>query len=119
MDSNLEKCECNIIHMDRIKIAKKELNNLHEYSDLADFFKALGDETRLRILKILLSSEMCVCDIVYLLKMTQPAISHHLRVLKSMRLIKSRKEGKFVYYSLSDKHIVQILNVGFEHFTEK
>lgn len=118
MDTKLDKCDCDVIHIDRIETAKKELEKSRDFFDLADFFKAFGDNTRLKILKILLSSDMCVCDIVYLLEMTQPAISHHLKILKNMRLIKSRREGKFVYYSLDDKHIVQILNSGFEHFSE-
>nr|WP_330410831.1 metalloregulator ArsR/SmtB family transcription factor [Lachnotalea glycerini] len=86
--------------------------------DLADFFKVFGDTTRIKILYVLFQSEMCVCDIANLLNMTQSAISHQLRTLKQMQLVKFRREGKTVFYSLSDGHIKTIINQGMEHICE-
>ena len=86
--------------------------------DLGDFFKLLGDGTRIKILNALFYSEMCVCDIAALLGMTQSAISHQLRVLKQGRLVKHRKEGKSVYYSLDDEHIKHIIEQGLTHIKE-
>lgn len=86
--------------------------------ELADFYKVFGDSTRIKILCVLLESEMCVCDLAEVLGMTQSAISHQLRVLKQMKLVKNRREGKTVYYSLSDGHIQTIISQGMEHITE-
>lgn len=89
-----------------------------EMQDLADFFKVFGDPTRLKILYVLLCSEMCVLDIAQMLGMTQSAISHQLRVLKQMDLVKNRREGKTIFYSLADSHIVTILSQGLDHIEE-
>ncbi len=86
--------------------------------ELADFYKVFGDSTRIKILCVLLESEMCVCDLAEVLKMTQSAISHQLRVLKQMKLVKNRREGKTVFYSLADGHIQTIISQGMEHITE-
>jgi len=86
--------------------------------DLAELFKVFGDTTRIKILYALFASEMCVCDIAALINMTQSAVSHQLRVLKQARLVKYRKEGKVVYYSLDDDHIKQIFDQGYMHITE-
>ena len=110
-------CECTVIHqevIDKIKLPEEEL-----LYDLGDFFKILGDSTRIKILSALFQSEMCVCDIAALLGMTQSAISHQLRVLKHGRLVKHRKEGKVVYYSLDDDHIKHIVDQGLTHISEK
>ena len=110
-------CECTVIHqevIDKIKLPEEEL-----LYDLGDFFKILGDSTRIKILSALFQSEMCVCDIAALLGMTQSAISHQLRVLKQGRLVKHRKEGKVVYYSLYDDHIKHIVDQGLTHISEK
>ena len=85
---------------------------------MADFFKVFGDSTRVKILYALLQSEMCVCDLAEVLQMTQSAISHQLRVLKQAKLVKNRREGKTVFYSLADGHIQMILNQGMEHISE-
>jgi ArsR family transcriptional regulator len=87
--------------------------------DLAELFKVFGDSTRIKILWALDEDEMCVCDIAYLLNMTQSAISHQLRVLKQAHLVKSRREGKVVYYSLADEHVKLILDQGLIHITEE
>lgn len=89
-----------------------------ELQDLADFFKVFGDATRLKILYVLLCSEMCVYDIAAMLGMSQSAISHQLRVLKQMALVKNRREGKIIFYSLADSHIVTILSQGLDHIEE-
>ena len=110
-------CECTVIRqevIDKIKLPEEEL-----LYDLGDFFKILGDSTRIKILSALFQSEMCVCDIAALLGMTQSAISHQLRVLKQGRLVKHRKEGKVVYYSLDDDHIKHIVDQGLTHISEK
>ena len=110
-------CECLVIHqevIDKIKLPEEEV-----LYDLGDFFKILGDSTRIKILSALFQSEMCVCDIAALLGMTQSAISHQLRVLKQGRLVKHRKDGKVVYYSLDDDHIKHIVDQGLTHISEK
>lgn len=89
-----------------------------ELQDLGEFFKVFGDVTRLKILYVLLCSEMCVYDIASLLNMSQSAISHQLRVLKQMDLVKNRREGKTIFYSLADGHIVSILSQGLDHIEE-
>ncbi len=110
-------CEYPVIHqevIDKIKLPEEEV-----LYDLGDFFKILGDSTRIKILSALFQSEMCVCDIAALLGMTQSAISHQLRVLKQGRLVKHRKDGKVVYYSLDDDHIKHIVDQGLTHISEK
>ena len=89
-----------------------------ELTELAGFFKVFGDVTRIKILCVLLQSEMCVCDLAQTLNMTQSAISHQLRMLKQMKLVTNRREGKTVFYSLADGHIKTIVNQGMEHIRE-
>ena len=84
----------------------------------AELFKALGDATRMKILYYLLQKELCVCDLTVLVGASQSAVSHQLRVLKQAKLVKNRREGKIVYYSLADAHIQSILNQGMEHINE-
>lgn len=86
--------------------------------DLAELYKVFGDTTRIRILYLLFEAELCVCDIAQFLQMTQSAISHQLRVLKQAKLVKFRKEGKTVFYSLADEHVRSIINQGMEHLNE-
>ena len=86
--------------------------------DLAEIFKVFGDSTRIKILYVLFESEMCVCDIAQLLNMNQSAISHQLRILKQNRLVKNRREGKAVFYSLADSHVKTILSQGMDHISE-
>ncbi len=89
-----------------------------ELQDLAEFYKVFGDATRLKILYVLLDTEMCVYDIATIVGMSQSAISHQLRVLKQMALVKNRRDGKSIYYSLADDHIVTILSQGLNHIEE-
>ena len=112
-------CECDDIHEDVINKTKNDMPEEEMLYDLAELFKVFGDTTRIKILYALFSNEMCVCDIANLLDMTHSSISHQLRVLKQARLVKFRKEGKTVYYSLDDCHINQIFNCGLEHIEER
>lgn len=113
-----DTCEVNCIHDDVIEKVKKQMPKEEVLYDLAELFKVFGDTTRTKILCALFESEMCVCDIANLLSMTQSAISHQLRVLKSAKLVKSRKDGKVVYYSLDDDHIKNIFDQGLAHICE-
>lgn len=115
---DMEKCETTFVHQDIISKVEEKMPQEEFLYDLAELFKIFGDSTRIRILYVLFESEMCVCDIAALLNMTQSAISHQLRVLKQARLVKYRREGKSIFYSLADGHIQTILGQGFEHITE-
>lgn len=114
----VKDCTCEEIHEELINKAKDTMPKDETLYDLAELFKVFGDTTRIKILYALFSSEMCVCDIADLLGMTHSAISHQLRVLKNARLVKFRKEGKVVYYSLDDNHISQIFDCGLAHIQE-
>jgi len=114
-DLKTYKCDCNVIHQDVVDSVRGRLSNVDELSDLASLFKVLGDLTRIKIITVLRGNELCVCDLAVSLDMTQSAISHQLRVLKQARLVRSRRDGKIVYYSLDDEHIDGILDLGFEH----
>ncbi|TFZ41751.1 ArsR family transcriptional regulator [Soehngenia longivitae] len=116
---NIPLCESTCIHEDVVNRVKKNLPDDEILSEAANFFKVFGDKTRIKILSALLDSEMCVCDIACLLEMSQSAISHQLRVLKSNNLVKNRKEGKVVYYSLEDEHVKAILDQGIVHIRHK
>ncbi len=117
-ERTINTCECNDIHEDIVNETKNKMPEDEMLYDLAELFKVFGDTTRIKILYALFSNEMCVCDIANLLNMTQSAISHQLRVLKQARLVKFRKEGKTVYYSLDDSHISQIFDCGLSHIQE-
>lgn len=106
------------VHEDVVKRVLDSLPQEEELYDLAELFKVFGDSTRIKILYVLFEREMCVCDIAELLHMTQSAISHQLRVLKQSQLVKFRREGKTVYYSLADSHVRTIINQGMEHIEE-
>lgn len=112
-------CDCDVIHADVVDSVKKKMPEERELYDLSDFFKVLGDSTRAKIIWALDESEMCVCDIAVLLNMTKSAISHQLRSLKQANLVKYRKEGKIVFYSLADDHVKDIFEKGLEHIREK
>ncbi len=106
------------LHPDIVKAVTEKLPDEELLYDVAELFKVFGDSTRVRIICALFESEMCVCDIAGVLNMTQSAISHQLRVLKQARLVKYRREGKTVFYSLADDHIQTIFNQAFEHIME-
>lgn len=114
----IETCCINKIHEDAIKKVKKNMISQQISLDLASFFKVLGDPTRIKILYALSVNEMCVCDISNLLQMNQSAVSHQLRVLRGARLVKYRKEGKTVYYSLDDGHVENVFKQGLDHIAQ-
>ena len=118
MENKVESCSCNIIHKDVVEEVKDKLPQEEILYDLAELFKVFGDSTRIKIICSLFESEMCVCDLSALLNISQSAISHQLRVLKSARLVKFRRAGKVNYYSLDDEHIKQIFDAGLHHITE-
>lgn len=106
------------VHDDIINKVKPEIPKDETLYDLAELFKVFGDSTRIKILYILFESELCVGDIAQLLGVTQTAVSHQLRILKVNKLVKFRKEGKVVFYSLADDHVYKIINQGMEHILE-
>ena len=113
-----DTCQCTMIHHDVVEQVSKQLVDEETSIDLANFFKVFADPTRVKILSALFLSEMCVCDLAATLGMTHSSISHQLRTFKAAKLVKSRKDGKVVYYSLSDSHISQIFNQGLSHIKE-
>lgn len=115
---NIQCCEYMHAHEDIIEKVKNQMPGEEELYDLAELYKVFADSTRIKILYVLFESEMCVCDIAQLLEMSQSAISHQLRVLKQAKLVKFRREGKTVFYSLADEHVRTIINQGIEHIEE-
>ena len=111
-------CECNIIHEDVVESVRKQMLPPALRTEMADFYKIMGDNTRISILHALSFSEMCVCDISMLLQMNQSTISHQLKTLRQTRLVKNRREGKVVYYSLNDNHVQQIIELVRIHLME-
>ena len=111
-------CEFMHVHEKEVEKVLEAMPEQEQLQNLAEFFRVFGDSTRIRILYALSQSELCVCDIASLLEMGQSAISHQLRILKQMRLVKFRRDGKSVLYSLADSHIEMILAQGMEHIGE-
>lgn len=114
----LDQCESVEVHEELLKIVDEKLPEEEELYDLAELFKVFGDSTRIRILFVLFEAEVCVCDLAQALNMTQSAVSHQLRILKQNKLVKSRREGKSVFYSLADDHVRSIIDQGREHIEE-
>lgn len=114
----IEVCENNLVHEETVKEVKKSLPNEDELYKIAELFKVFGDSTRTRILSCLFESELCVCDICKLVRMNKSAVSHQLRVLRDANLVKFRKSGKEVFYSLADEHVVMIYQMALEHIKE-
>lgn len=119
MTKNEFVCDCNIIHEDSVNNVKKNIPNEYTFNDLADLFKLIGDTTRCKILFTLDNNEMCVCDIANVLGITKSAVSHQLATLRRSSVVKCRKSGKEVYYTLDDEHIVKLFEVGLEHINHK
>ncbi len=115
----VDVCQEECIHDEIVDRVASQMFPVDTWLDLADLFKVLGDHTRVRILHALSFSEMCVCDLVSVLKMSQSAISHQLRVLRASKIVRFRKEGKNVYYSLDDGHVYNLLSEGLDHALEK
>lgn len=116
--ATIEYCSCTTIHENIVNSVKKDMPEEEKLQNIADLFKVFGDSTRIKIIYALFKSEMCVCDIASLLEMNQSAISHQLRVLKQARLVKYRRDGKVVYYSLDDDHIKGIFDMAAHHIDE-
>jgi DNA-binding transcriptional ArsR family regulator len=118
MAKSNDVCQSTIIHQDKVNKIKTQMLKEDAVFKLSETFGALSEPTRVKILYALSSSELCVCDISAILNMSISAVSHQLRVLRNMRLVKFRKEGKMVYYSLDDKHISKLFKVAHEHVNE-
>ena len=116
--NDVEHCEACQIHEDVVKAVTDHMPDEDQLYDLAEVLKVFGDSTRIKILYVLFEAELCVCDIAQLLNMTQSAISHQLRILKQNRLVKNRRDGKSVFYSLADGHVKTIISQGMEHIQE-
>lgn len=113
-----ECCDTVEVHEELLKIVSETMPEETELYDLAELFKVFGDSTRIRILFVLFEAEVCVCDLAQALHMTQSAISHQLKILKQNKLVKSRREGKSIFYSLADEHVRTIIDQGREHIEE-
>lgn len=116
--TNPSGCDCEIIHEETVNAVREKLLAQEAYSDLALLYKLFGDATRLKILHALELEEMCVCDLAALLGVTKSAVSHQLKSLRLARLVKYRKEGQVVFYSLADDHVKKIIDMGYEHIAE-
>lgn len=119
-EKNMEEnfLECNVLHEETVKKVKQKMPEDGFIYDLAELFKVFADSTRMKIIYALLEEELCVCDIANICGTTQSAISHQLRLLKQSKLVKFRREGKTIFYSLDDEHIEQIVKKGSEHIEE-
>ena len=118
IEQEVERCEYMYVHQDVVNKVKQDMPQDETLYDLAELFKVFGDSTRIKILYALFEAELCVCDIAQLLSVSQTAVSHQLRVLKNNKLVKFRKEGKNVLYSLADDHVRRIIDQGIEHVEE-
>ena len=112
-------CDCKPLNEKLVREVQRKMPEFSEISDLSDFFKVMGDSTRLQLLIALQKGELCVSDLSYLLNMTRSAISHQLKALRLSKLVRARKEGKTVFYSLDDDHIRGILEKSLEHIRER
>ncbi|HHV16749.1 MAG TPA: helix-turn-helix transcriptional regulator [Gelria sp.] len=117
-NTEVPSCSSNVVHEEVVARVREEMPLEETLYDLAELFKVFGDTTRVKILYALFAAEMCVCDIAALLNMSQSAISHQLRILKQARLVKFRRQGRVVYYSLDDEHVKQIFDQGLTHINE-
>ncbi len=117
-DRKADLCSQTVVDEKKVALVRSHLPYDDEIAALSETFKVLGDSTRLRIVLALATEELCVCDLGALIGVTVSAISHQLRLLRGMRLVKYRKEGKMVYYSLDDKHISRIIREAQTHVRE-
>ncbi len=117
-DKELDCCTETEVHEELLKIVRETLPDDEQIYDLAELFKVFGDSTRMRILFVLFEAEVCVCDMAAALNMTDSAVSHQLKILKQNKLVKSRREGRSVFYSLADDHVRTIVSQGMEHIKE-
>ena len=119
MVKNEFSCDCNVIHQEVVDTVLRKMPNEDTFNKLADLFKLIGDTTRCRILFALDQNEMCVCDLANVLNMTKSSVSHQLAVLRRSGVVKCRRSGKEVYYTLDDEHIVKLFEIGLEHINHK
>lgn len=112
-------CDCEVIHSELVEAVKQKMPDECELCDLSDFFKMFGDSTRIKIISALDAGEMCVCDLAFLLNMSKSAISHQLGTLRQCNLVSNRRAGKVVYYSLTDRHVQDIFEMGLDHIREQ
>ncbi len=117
-DEIIDRCEVQCIHEDSVKAVREMMIKEETFYELADLFKTLGDSTRIKMLFALMQRELCVCDLAAVIGATDSAVSHQLRVLRSQKLVKFRREGKILYYSLDDEHVRSFFEQGLEHVTE-
>lgn len=117
-DLKSEQCEISEVHEELLKIIDEKMPTDEKLFDLSELFKVFGDSTRMRILFVLFEAEVCTCDLAAVLKMTSSAISHQLNALKRAKLVKSRRDGKTVFYSLADEHVRTIISQGMDHIEE-
>ncbi len=111
-------CDCDAIHENLVKDARAKLLDDDKLIQISDFYKALSDSTRIKIINLLEKNELCVCDISVILNMTKSAVSHQLKNLREMNLIKCCKRGKEVWYTLADEHVKQVFDISLEHVLE-
>ena len=111
-------CDCDSIHKEMVDTVKQKMFDDDILLSMSDFYKALSDSTRIKIVSALYDHELCVCDISYLLNMTKSAVSHQLQNLKELNLVKGRRKGKEVFYSLADRHVKEVFAVSLEHVLE-
>lgn len=119
MSKNQFTCDCSAIHHHFVEDAAAKMPDYHLLAQIAEFYKMLGDPTRCRIIFALLQNEMCVCDLAYLLSMTKSSISHQLSKMRQSGIVKCRREGKEVYYSLDDDHVAEIIRITAAHIGHK
>ena len=119
MSKNEFICDCNIIHEKNVHETLEKMPDENVFNKIAEFFKILGDTTRAKILFALDLNEMCVCDIANVLNMSKSSISHQLGTLRRMNIVKCRRKGKEVYYTLDDNHIKEVFEVALEHIEHK
>lgn len=112
-------CDCNVIHENKVKESKKNMIKLRTIEDMSNFFKILGEPTRIKILNTLDNNEMCVCDIANVLNMTKSTISHQLNILRINNIVKYKKVGKEVYYTLDDEHVKKVFEIALSHIGHK
>lgn len=115
---NLE-CDCDVIHEELVKRVKQKMLDEETFGRITEFYKAMADGTRLKILNLLEGAELCVCDISYILNMTKSAVSHQLKYLKELNLVKGNRQGKEIWYSLADRHVKEVFDISLEHILEE
>lgn len=113
------QCDCNVIHEEAVKTALENMLNEDTFDKLINFYKLIADSTRIKILFVLDQHEMCVCDIANSLNMTKSAISHQLKLLKESNLVKAKRSGKEVFYTLDDEHVTKVFEIALSHIREE